>query len=109
MEGRGMTHDRHAGGFGAIEQVFYRLIMGSRRTVHEKRQPPEPTRHVWVWPSPSAIKPAQGVVIETMRRDGEPWVRVAYVDRSNPPTLVDTWLPERVCTPVNSQPQEPNY
>lgn len=83
--------------------------MGSRRTVYEKRQPPEPTRHVWVWPSPTSSKPVQGVVVESMLREGEAWVRVAYVSSSKPPTLVDTWLPQRVCTPVKSQPQEPNY
>lgn len=83
--------------------------MGSRRTVHEKREPPEPTRHVWVWPSPASSKQVQGVVIESMIRDGEPWVRVAYVSSSKPPTLIDTWLPRRVCTPVDSRPQEPNY
>lgn len=83
--------------------------MGSRRTVQEKRKPPRPIRHVWVYPTPATTEPFQGVIIETTTRAGEPWTRVAYVSGTSPPTLLDTWLPSRVCVPVSTQPIEPNY
>lgn len=83
--------------------------MGSRRTVHEKARPPRPVRHVWVYPTSGSTEPFQGVIIETTARAGEAWTRVAYVSGTSPPTLVDTWLPARLCVPAPGPPVEPNY
>lgn len=92
-----------------VEHMFYRSFMGSRRTVYDKAKPREPTKHAWVWPR-GQLGPAQGLVVETTQHDGEQWVRVIYVvPHSKPPTVMDTWMPGRLCTPVNSQPVEPNY
>lgn len=83
--------------------------MGSRRTVWDKSQPREPTKHAWVWPRGQST-PSQGIVIEGRGHDGEEWVRVIYVvPFTKPPTVMDTWMPGRLCVPVHSQPQGPNY
>ena len=83
--------------------------MGSRRTVQEKARPPRPVRHAWVYPTPTITEPYQGVIIETTTRAGEAWTRVAYVYGTSPPTLVDTWLPARLCVPALGRPVEPDY
>ena len=83
--------------------------MGSRRTSEEKSRPRKPARHVWVWPTPSTIEPMQGVVIVHAKREGVDWCRVAYVSSTEPPTLIDTWLPARLCVPIPSTAQVPNY
>ncbi len=83
--------------------------MGSRHTVHEKARPRRPVRHAWIYPTPTTTEPFQGVIIETITRAGEAWTRVAYVSGTSPPTLVDTWLPSRLCVPAPGQPVERNY
>jgi len=53
--------------------------------------------------------PLQGVIVSRAQRNGEEWVRVAYVSSDNPPTLVDIWLPARLCPVINGPVVELNY
>lgn len=88
--------------------MFYRVFMGSRRTASEKAQSRPASRHAWIYPT-AMSGPLQGVIVSWARRGDEDWVRVAYVSGDSPPTLIDTWLPARLCPVVNGPVIEPNY